>query len=146
MTTGKELKATLQKIEDGERFDIFNLLPDIAGGEAWAAEIKDCARSMADWLDDDRDYTLDDLRDLGGDWSNSECEDYYSNINKRVQDLSLWASNELDGEVADITGGGDGAYSSLTALQGVYLYVAMRQLWDAVADQAHQNTEEEGEE
>jgi hypothetical protein len=144
MTTGKELQATLQKIEDGERFDIFNLLPDIAGGEAWAAEIKDCARSMADWLDDEKDYDLDDLRDLGGQWANSECEDYYSNINKRVQDLSLWASNELDAEVQDINNGAE--FPSLTDLNAQYLCSAMRQLWDAVADQAHQNTESEEEE
>jgi len=139
MTTGKELKATLQKIEDGERFDIFNLLPDIAGGEVWSAEIKDCARSMGEWLDDEKDYDLDDLRDLGGQWSNSECEDYYSNINKRVQDLSLWASNELDAEVQDINQGSE--FPSLTDLNAQYLCSAMRQLWDAVADQAHQNTE-----
>ena len=144
MTTGKELKATLARIEDGERFDIFNLLPDIAGGEAWAAEIKDCARSMGEWLDDEKDYDLDDLRELGGQWSNSECEDYYSNINKRVQDLSLWASNELDAEVQDINNGAE--YPSLTDLNTQYLCSAMRQLWDAVADQAHQNTESEGQE
>ena len=144
MTTGKELKATLQKIEDGERFDIFNLLPDIAGGEAWAAEIKDCARSMADWLDEGRDYDLDDLRDLGGEWSNSECEDYYNNINARVQALSLWASNDLDAEVQEINNGAE--YPSLTDLNSQYLCSAMRQLWDAVADQAHTNTEEGSEE
>ena len=139
MTTGKELKATLQKIENGELFDIFNLLPDIAGGEAWVAEIQDCARSMGEWLDSDKDYTLEDLRDLGGDWANSECEDYYNNINKRVQDLSLWASNELDAEVQDLNQGA--GFPSLTTLHAQYLYCAMRQLWDAVADQAHQNTE-----
>ena len=143
MTTGKELKATLAKIEGGELFDIFNLLPDIAGGEAWAAEIKDCARSMGEWLDEGRDYDLDDLRDLGGEWSNSECEDYYNNINARVQSLSLWASNDLDAEVAELFNSpmADGEAFTLTQLQGQYLYCAMRQLWDAVADQAHQNTE-----
>lgn len=140
MTTGKELKATLGKIEDGERFDIFNLLPDIAGGEAWAAEIEDCARSMGEWLDDEKDYDLDDLRELGGEWSNSECEDYYNNINARVQNLSLWASNELDAEVQEINNGAE--YPSLKDLNAQYLCSAMRQLWDAVADQAHQNTEE----
>ena len=139
MTTGKELKATLAKIENGERFDIFRLLPDIAGGEAWSAEIKDCARSMGEWLDDEKDYDLDDLRDLGGQWSNSECEDYYNNINARVQSLSLWASNELDAEVQEINNGAE--YPSLTDLNSQYLCSAMRQLWDAVADQAHQNTE-----
>jgi hypothetical protein len=144
MTTGKELKATLGKIEGGELFNIFNLLPDIAGGEAWSAEIKDCARSMGEWLDDEKDYDLDDLRDLGGQWSRSECEDYYSNINARVQSLSLWASNELDAEVQDINQGAE--FPSLTDLNAQYLCSAMRQMWDAVADQAHQNTESEGQE
>jgi hypothetical protein len=139
MTTGKELKATLAKIEGGEFFDIFNLLPDIAGGEEWTAEVKDCARSMGEWLEDDRAYDLDDLRDLGGQWSNSECEDYYSNINARVQTLSLWASNDLDEEVQDINHGAK--FPSLTDLNTQYLCSAMRQLWDAVADQAHTNTE-----
>ena len=142
---GSQLKKTLLVIEGGELYDIFNLLPEVAGGEAWLYEIKDCVCSMGEWLDDEKDYELDDLRDLGGQWANSECEDYYSNINKRVQDLSLWASNDLDAEVQDITGGGDSAYSTLTALQGIYLYCAMRQLWDAVADQVFQNTEEEEE-
>lgn len=72
MTTGKQLQGTLSKIEGGELFDIFNLLPEVAGGAEWVAEIKDCARSMADWLDAERDYDIDDLRDLGGQWSNSE--------------------------------------------------------------------------
>jgi hypothetical protein len=139
MTTGKELKATLGKIEGGELFDIFNLLPDIAGGASWVAEIKDCARSMADWLDEGRDYDLDDLRDLGGEWSNSECEDYHNNINARVQSLSLWASNDLDWQVDEVNQ--LSSYPSLTDLNTQYLCSAMRQLWDAVADQAHQNTE-----
>lgn len=140
---GKELKATLAEIEGGERFDIFKLLPDIAGGQTWLNEIKDCARSMAEWLDDEQEYTLDDLRDLGGDWANSECEDYYSNINARVQSLSLWASNELDVEVQEL--GTQEREMTLTSLNSLYLYAAMRQLWDAVADQAHTNTEEAGE-
>jgi hypothetical protein len=140
MTTGAQLQKTLSKIEAGELYDIFNLLPDIASGPSWVGEIKDCAQSMADWLDADKDYDLDDLRDLGGQWSNSECEDYYNNINKRVQDLSLWASNDLDEEVQEINSGPE--FPSLTTLNSQYLCSAMRQLWDAVADQAHQNTEE----
>jgi hypothetical protein len=136
----KQLQETLAKIEAGQLYDIFNLLPTIAGGENWVGEIKDCARSMSEWLDAEREYDLDDLRDLGGQWANSECEDYYSNINKRVQDLSLWASPELDEEVNEL--GVQHEEISLTKLQSLYLYAAMRQLWDAVADQAFQNTEE----
>jgi len=130
----KNIQATLATIEAGEYYDIFNLLPSIAGGEHWIGEVKDCARSMSEWLDPEREYDLDDLRDLGGQWANSECEDYYSNINKRVQDLSLWASTELDELVSDMTG--DDVEPVLTKLQSIYLYAAMQHLFDAVADQA----------
>lgn len=138
---GKQLQATLETVKAGKFYDIFNLLPTIAGGENWVAEVKDCAVSMSEWLDAEKEYDLDDLRDLGGQWANSECEDYYSNINKRVQDLSLWASPELDEEVDQLSGGAQ-LGSTLTDLHSIYLYAAMRQLWDAVADQAFQNTEE----
>jgi len=140
MTTGKELQATLAKIEGGETYEIFNLLPDIAGGADWLGEVQDCARSMGEWLTDDKDYTLEDLRDIGAQWADSECEDYYNNINKRVQSLSLWASNDLDTEVQELFN--RESVPTLTELNGLYLYCAMRQMWDAVADQAHQNTEE----
>lgn len=137
---GKQLQVTLEAIEAGELYSIFNLLPQVAGGANWVGEIQDCARSMSEWLDPEKEYDLDDLRDLGGQWANSECEDYYSNINKRVQDLSLWASPELDDEVNEL--GVQHEEISLTKLHSLYLYAAMRQLWDAVADQAFQNTEE----
>jgi len=138
---GKQLQETLAKIEAGKLYDIFNQLPTIAAGEVWLNEIKDCARSMSEWLDAEKEYDIDDLRDLGHQWADSECEDYYSNINKRVQDLSLWASPELDEEVDDLHAGTN-VEPILTKIQSLYLFVAMRQLWDAVADQAFQNTEE----
>lgn len=141
---GKELKATLDTIYQGELHDIFNLLPEVAGGEHWLAEIKDCAQRVQDYLNDEDDYDLDDLRDLGWQFAESECEDYYSNINQRVQDLSLWASDELDTEVTDMVA--DDKEMTLTKLQGLYLYYAMRRLWDAVVDQAYNNTEEVEEE
>lgn len=137
---GLQLSETLRKIEQGELYSIFNLLPEVAGGPNWCGEIADMARTMRDWLDMERDYTLEDLRDLGGDVANSECEDYYLNINKRVQDLSLWASPELDEEVNEL--GGCKAGATLTDLHALYLYAALRQLWDAVADQAFINTPE----
>lgn len=137
---GKRLTATLSKIEAGELYSIFNLLPDIAGGASWAGEIKDTAQRMQEWLDPDKDYTLDDLRDLGADFANSECEDYYATINKRVQELSLWASGELDYEVQELNP--LSSYPSLTDLNAQYLFCAMRQLWDAVADQAYLYTGE----
>lgn len=77
---GKQLQATLETVKAGKFYDIFNLLPTIAGGENWVAEVKDCAVSMSEWLDAEKEYDLDDLRDLGGQWANSECEDYLSLI------------------------------------------------------------------
>jgi hypothetical protein len=138
---GKQLTATLCKIEAGELYDIFKLLPDIAGGASWHGEIKDTAQRMQEFLDRESEYTLDDLRDLGGDYANGECEDYYATINKRVQELSLWASGEIDAEVQELNQGRD--YPSLTDLHAQYLYVAMRQIWDAVADQAYLYTGED---
>jgi hypothetical protein len=141
MTTGAQLQKTLAKIEGGELYDIFNLLPDVASGAEWLAEIKDCARSMSEWLTDDRGYTLSDLLDIGAQWADSETETYHNHINQRVQDLSLWASNDLDTQVQELFQ--RESVPTLTELNSIYVYCAMRQLWDAVADQAHQNTEEE---
>lgn len=132
------IKAGLDKVYQGELHDIFNLLPEVAGGEHWLGEIKDCADRMKDYLTDGDDYDIDDIRDLGWQFADSECEDYYSNINKRVQDLSLWASNDLDAEVQELMR----PNPTLTDLNSAYLYCAMRQLWDAVADQVFENIEE----
>ena len=137
---GKQLKETLAKVEAGELYDIFNLLPEVAGGAAWVGEIKDCARSMSEWLDDEKEYSIDDLRDLSMSYAESEVEDYHSTINKRVQELSLWASSELDSDVQELNEGRD--YPSLTDLNTQYLYAASVQLFGAVADQVFQNTEE----
>jgi hypothetical protein len=137
---GKRLKETLVKVEEGELYDIFNLLPEVAGGAAWLGIIKDTAQDMRDYLNDEDDYTLEDLRDLSMSYAERECEDYHSNINKRVQELSLWASPELDSDVQELNEGRD--YPTLTDLNTQYLYAASVQLFSAVADQAFQNTEE----
>jgi hypothetical protein len=136
---GKDIKATLSKIQEGEYYDIFNLLPEVAGGPAWTGEIKDCAMHISDLLEDESDYTIDDLRDWGGSFANSECEDYYKNINQRVQELDLWASNDIEQYLEDT--GYEGG-KSITDLNAQFLCSAMWMLWDAVADQAVQNTEE----
>lgn len=137
---GKQLKETLVKVEAGELYDIFNLLPEVAGGAVWLDAIKETARSMRDYLNDEEDYTLEDLRDLSMSYAERECEDYHVNINKRVQELSLWASPELDNDVQELNEGRD--YPCLTDLNTQYLYCASVQLFGAVADQVFQNTEE----
>lgn len=138
---GKQLKETLVKVEAGELYDIFNLLPEVAGGAAWLDAIKETARSMRDYLNDDDSYDLDDLRDLSMSYAEREVEDYHVNINKRVQELRLWASPELDSDVQELNEGRE--YPSLTDLNTQYLYAASVQLFSAVADQVFQNIEEE---
>ena len=137
---GKRLKETLIKVEEGELYNIFNLLPEIAGGAVWLDAIRETARDMRDYLNDEDDYTLEDLRDLSMSYAEREVEDYHVNINKRVQELSLWASPELDSDVQELNEGRD--YPSLTDLNTQYLYTASVQLFSAVADQAFINTEE----
>jgi len=135
---GAELLATLEKIRNGETYEIFNLLPDIAGGSVWLDEIKDTAMYVQGYINADEDYGIDDLRDYGREYANGQCETYYKNINDEVQALSLWASNEIDEEVAMLNEGRP--YPSLTDLNSQYLFVVNRMLWDAVVDQAFQHT------
>lgn len=140
----ENLKATLDLIAKGEeRFDIFNLLPDEASGTEWVEEIKNCARNMQDYLTDGKEYDIDDLRDMNWQFAESQCEDYHNAINKRVQDLNLWAFDDLDFEVRELNEAR--GFLTMTELNTQYLYTAMRLLWDAVADQAFENTEEEEE-
>jgi hypothetical protein len=137
---GAELLATLEKIKNGETYDIFNLLPDIAGGSVWLDEIKDTALYVQGYVNADDDYEISDLRDYGHEYADGQCETYYKNINDEVQALSLWASNEIDAEVAELAEGID---PTLTKLQSLYLFVAKRMIWDAVVDQAFQNTNQD---
>jgi hypothetical protein len=137
---GKRLKETLVKVEEGELYDIFNLLPEIAGGKVWLDVIKETARDMRDYLGDEDDYDLDDLRDLSMSYAEREVENYHHRINERVQALCLWASPELDSDVQEMNEGRD--YPTLTDLNTQYLYAASVQLFSAVADQAFINTEE----
>jgi len=137
---GKEILATLSKIEGGELYDIFNLLPDSAGGAEWIKEIKYTAQRVAEYIQADDQYTLEDLRDLNHEYANGECETYYFNINAEVQALSLWALDEVSDLVAELNEGRP--YPSFTDLNTQYLYAGKLITWDAVVDQAFINTEE----
>jgi hypothetical protein len=138
---GVDLLATLEKIKGGETYDIFNLLPDIAGGSVWLDEIKDTAMYVQGYVNADNDYEISDLRDYGHEYANGQCETYHKNINDEVQALSLWASNEVDEEVSELNDGRP--YPSLTDLNSQYLFVAKWKVWDAVVDQAFQHSIQE---
>ena len=128
---GKELKAilstiTTESMSNGTMSELWEKLPDFIGGADWVSEIHDMAWQCNDWISDEQDYTEDVASDLSNELANSEVEDYYSNINKRVQALSLWAYDELDDEVAELRYGKENC--SLTDLNSDYLYCAMRGL------------------
>ena len=131
--------VTLESMTDGTMGELWQELPDMVSGQSWVGEIADCAYTMRDYISNDEEVSEDRLSDLGLDFANSEVEDYYSNINKRVQELSLWAYSELDDEVLELTGGQP---QTLTDLNSHYLWSAMRGLWGAVSRWALAQAEE----
>lgn len=141
MTTGATLKKTLSTVTAdsmhtggaaGPMASLWELLPDNVAGPQWVGEIVAAADTFADWLDDSREYDLDDLHDLTYSLADSEVEDYYSNINRRVQELSLWASVELDEEVVS----SGIPVVTYTDMNSAYLYCAMRGLYYVLAQWA----------
>lgn len=140
---GKNLLVTLKKIEEGETYDIWDLLPDVASGEEWVGEIKNGAQAVADYIQEDEDYDIDDLRDNSHEYADGCTASSYRHIHDQVHELRLWASNDIEAEVSELAGN---EIVSLTKLEALYYYTAMRMVFDAVADQAFQNTEEEEEE
>jgi hypothetical protein len=132
MTTGATLKATLSTINGDNIPDtLWELLPDTVAGAQWRGEIWGATIRFTEWLNDEQEYTLSDLQDLTGSLADSEVEDYYHNINRRVQELSLWANTDLDEEVAELSHGRESL--TLTDLNSLYLYCAMRGLYDVLA-------------
>jgi hypothetical protein len=146
--TGKQLKSMLSSITKesmtsggalGDMSNLWELLPDNVAGPIWVAEVVDASTTLADWLDDEREYSLDDLRDMSGQLADSETEDYYSNINKRVQELSLWAITDLDEEVVSTYAA---PLVTLTDMNSAYLYCAMRGLYETLMQWVMDRAEE----
>lgn len=129
--------VTIESMTNGTMSSLWEELPDMVSGQEWVAEVVDCADRIGEYLSDEVEE--DDLMELSYQFADSECEDYYKNINARVQALSLWAYDELDEEVADISGG---EFQTLTDLNSKYLYCAMRGLFQVIAQWAWDNTEE----
>ena len=123
----------------GNMSALWDKLPDYVAGPNWIGEIIDAAFQWQEYVYENKDYSLDELTDYVHELANSECEDYYSNINKRVQDLSLWAYPELDYAVSELGNTGDG---TLTGLNSLYLYAAMEALFRAVIEYAYERAAE----
>lgn len=125
----------------GSMSALWDKLPDYVAGPNWIGEIIDAASRWKDYVYEDKEYSLDELTDYVHELANSECEDYYSNINKRVQELSLWAYPEIDSDVEELTGG-QLVDLTLTGLNSLYLFAAMRSLFQAVIEYAYERAEE----
>ena len=143
---GKQIKATLSTITqesmtNGTMSELWQELPDFISGSDWVGEIADMARTASDWVSDYEEYTEDKVQDLSHSLADQEVEDYYVNINRRVQALSLWAYPELDEEVADFGLKG----KTLTDLNNAYLYCAMRGLAYRILTYAYNKAEDEEE-
>jgi hypothetical protein len=119
----------------GNMSALWDKLPDYVAGPNWIGEIIDAASQWQGYVYDDKEYSLDELTDYVHELANGECEDYYSNINKRVQELSLWAYPEIDSDVEELTGG-QLVDLTLTGLNSIYLFSAMRSLFQAVIEYA----------
>lgn len=140
-TTGAALKATLSTITaDSFPDSLWEELPEHVAGEQWRGEIVDAARTLADWLTDSEEYDLDELQEMSHRLADSEVEDYYSNINRRVQELSLWASSDLDEEVKACNEGT--GFLTITDLNSQYLFCAMRGLYQTLSQWAMDTAEE----
>jgi len=141
---GKDIKAilatiTAESMTDGSMSELWQELPDHVAGADWVGEIVDMAQRCADWISDDEEVNDEIASDLSFKLADSEVEDYHSHINNRVQALALWARPELDDEVAEIT---DGRSQTLTDLNSLYLYVAMRGLAHTLLTYAYNKAEE----
>ena len=134
-------EITVANLTNGSLSDLWSKLPDYVGGPKWVGEIADAASQWQGYVYDDKDYSLDDLTDYVHELANGECETYYSHINKRVQDLSLWARPEIDSDVEDLTGG-QIVDLTLTGLNSLYLFAAMRSLFAAVIEYAYERAAE----
>ena len=122
------IKAELDRVAESIPHEIWQSLPDIASGTEWTDFIADTAQRMTDYIYDEN-KTLEDILDFGNEFADDQCVDTYAGTNKQVQELSLWASNDLDSAVEELSEG----FKSLTRVNTLYLYKASRWTWGAVA-------------
>ena len=138
--SAEQLTDALDSIYNGEYGTIWTGLPEVAGGEAWGKEIKDACMSISEYLTPGEEYDLDDLNDYANEYADSCCETYYKTIHDLVHELSLWASNDIEQDLADM--GTSMSSLGLRELESLYLYSAMAITWRVVLEQAFTFAEE----
>lgn len=131
--------VTKENMTNGTLSDLWDVLPELVSGSDWVGEVVDCADMISDYISNDEETGEDEIAELAHNYATSETEDYYFNINKRVQALSLWASDELDEEIAEYL---HGVPMTIKSLNSLYLYCAMRGLFQTVGNWAIEKAEE----
>ena len=121
-------EITQESMTNGSMSSLWEMLPDYVAGSQWVGEIVDLSEQLSDYCAEIAD---------------GETQDYYSNINKRVQELSLWAYPTLDVSVAEL---GTHNAGTITSLNSLYLYCAMRESLESIAGYVARRVEEQEEE
>ena len=136
-------EITQESMTNGSMSSLWEMLPDYVAGSQWVGEIVDLAEQLSNYFTDGEDVEDYKLSDYCAEIADCETQDYYSNINKRVQELSLWAYPALDDSVAEL-----GTYNAgtITSLNSLYLYCAMRESLDSIAGYVARRVEEQEEE
>jgi hypothetical protein len=136
-------EITQESMTNGSMSSLWEMLPDYVAGSQWVGEIADLAEQLSDYFTDGEDVQDYRLSDYCAEIADCETQDYYSNINKRVQELSLWAYPALDVSVAEL---GTHNAGTITSLNSLYLYCAMRESLDSIAGYVARRVEEQEEE
>lgn len=136
-------EITQESMTNGSMGSLWEMLPDYVAGSQWVGEIVDLAEQLSDYFTDGEDVEDYKLSDYCAEIADGETQDYYSNINKRVQELSLWAYPALDLSVAEL---GTHNAGTITSLNSLYLYCAMRESLESIAGYVARRVEEQEEE
>jgi len=136
-------EITQESMTNGSMGSLWEMLPDYVAGSQWVGEIVDLAEQLSDYFTDGEDVEDYKLSDYCAEIADCETQDYYSNINKRVQELSLWAYPALDVSVAEL---GTHNAGTITSLNSLYLYCAMRDSLESIAGYVARRVEEQEEE
>jgi hypothetical protein len=136
-------EITQESMTNGSMSSLWEMLPDYVAGSQWVGEIVDLAEQLSGYFTDGEDVEDYKLSDYCAEIADCETQDYYSNINKRVQELSLWAYDALDVSVAEL---GTHNAGTITSLNSLYLYCAMRESLDSIAGYVARRVEEQEEE
>jgi len=138
-------EITQESMTNGSMGSLWEMLPDYVAGSQWVGEIVDLSEQLSGYFTDGEDVEDYKLSDYCAEIADGETQDYYSNINKRVQELSLWAYPALDLSVAD-SGWDTREDGTLTGLNSIYLYYAMRESLESIAGYVAKRVEEQEEE